>query len=68
VVVQEIDNDNDGTNLTVQIHESDNEVVPETQLTAALSPGYASSKVVLASKLVANDNEFDDAVQNDLVM
>jgi hypothetical protein len=36
-VVQEIDNDNDGTNLTVETHKSDNEVVSKTQLTAALS-------------------------------
>jgi hypothetical protein len=63
-LVQEIDNDNDGTKLTVETHESDNEVISETQLTVALSRGYASSMGVLASKLV--DNEFDDVVQHDL--
>jgi hypothetical protein len=31
VVVHEIDNNNDETKLTVEIHESDNEIVPETQ-------------------------------------
>jgi hypothetical protein len=31
MVVQEIDNNNDETKLTVEIHESDNEIVPETQ-------------------------------------